>query len=50
LKVFKETGSLNAVVDYMIEETKYGLWKIRTDNILKKRGSQNKWSHGEEEV
>jgi carboxylate-amine ligase len=25
LKVFKETGSLNAVVDYMIEETKYGL-------------------------
>jgi carboxylate-amine ligase len=25
LKVFRETGSLNAVVDYMIEETKYGL-------------------------
>jgi carboxylate-amine ligase len=25
LRVFKETGNLNAVVDYMIEETKYGL-------------------------
>ncbi|MFT6203669.1 MAG: carboxylate-amine ligase [Spirosomataceae bacterium] len=25
LRVFKETGSLNSVVDYMIEETKFGL-------------------------
>lgn len=25
LKVFKETGSMNAVVDYMIEETRHGL-------------------------
>lgn len=29
LKVFKETGSLNAVVDYMIEETSHGLYLDR---------------------